>query len=249
MPSVLIINPNTSTHVTELLLSKARSVLPTDWGTIAVTAPFGAAYISSEAGYAIAGHAVLEAYASAGAGTDAVLVGCFGDPGLHALREIVPCPVVGLAEASMLEANLAGNFSIITGGERWAPMLRRLAAGLGLDTSLRGIHFVRETGAELAADPARALEVLAGKCREAMEQDHPASLIVGGAALAGMGEQLAQKLGLPVIDSVAAAFRAVRARAGIVDTRRVADGISYSGISLALERVLSTDPAVQTTPV
>jgi hypothetical protein len=37
-----------------------------------------------------------------------VLIGCFGDPGLFALRESSACPVTGLAEASFIEAARRG---------------------------------------------------------------------------------------------------------------------------------------------
>ena len=59
---------------------------------------------------------------------DGVLIGCFGDPGLFALREVSGCPVTGLAEASFIRAAALGPFAIVTGGERWKPMLQRLAS-------------------------------------------------------------------------------------------------------------------------
>lgn len=239
MPTALIINPNTSTSVTDLMLDRARALLPAEWTLRASTARFGAGYISSEVAYAIAGHAVLDSYAAEGEGVDAVLVGCFGDPGLHALTEIVPVPVIGLAEASMREAARAGRFSIVTGGERWAPILRRLAAGLGLEENLAGIHFVTQSGVELAADPERALDVLAEKCEEAMRQDAPRSIILGGAALAGMGEKLAERLGLPVIDSVSAGMRALRDRLGSVTNAAGLDGARYGGLGAQLTALLS----------
>ena len=48
-------------------------------------------------------------------GWDAVVLGCFGDPGLDAFREIVSIPVVGPGEASvLLAASLGHRFSIVT---------------------------------------------------------------------------------------------------------------------------------------
>jgi NAD(P)-dependent dehydrogenase (short-subunit alcohol dehydrogenase family) len=107
MTTVLLINPNTSVGVTGLMSSLVAPLLDAPLELVAVTARFGASYISSEASYAIAAHALLDAWAAhraAGGRCDAVLVGCFGDPGVAALREIAGVPVIGLAEASLREA-------------------------------------------------------------------------------------------------------------------------------------------------
>ena len=139
-----------------------------------VTARFGAPYIADEASYAVAGHATLDAWAAAIAppqpAPDAVLIGCFGDPGLLALRESSPVPVTGLAEAAFIEAARHGRFAIVTGGERWGPMLQRLAQALGHGAALAGIHTVAPTGAELAADPRRPRALLAQACRDAVRR-------------------------------------------------------------------------------
>lgn len=65
-----------------------------------------------------------------------MLIGCFGDPGLLALRESSPVPVTGLAEAAFIEASRHGRFAIVTGGARWGPMLQRLAQALGQAAAL-----------------------------------------------------------------------------------------------------------------
>lgn len=206
MPTLLIINPNTSTSVTEQLAAQARATLPADAVVHCVTAPFGARYISSEAAAAVAGHAAMQACAdhiAAHGRPDAVLLGCFGDPGLLALRELVGVPVTGLAEAAMLTAAAGGPYAIVTGGAAWAPMLRRLAWSLDLLTPLSGIVTVERSGAELKADPAAAHDLLLGACREALAlSPAPRSVVLGGAALTGMGDALAPLLGVPLLDSV-----------------------------------------------
>jgi Asp/Glu/hydantoin racemase len=63
MPSVLLINPNTSTAVTHLLESVVRPLLDPAIELVAVSARFGASYIASEAAYAIAAHAALGDFA------------------------------------------------------------------------------------------------------------------------------------------------------------------------------------------
>ncbi|MDB5812956.1 MAG: Asp/Glu racemase [Rhodocyclales bacterium] len=240
MPRALILNPNTSTSVTTMLTEHVADILGATWQLHAVTATFGAQYIASETAYAIAAHATLDALAQAQDDKyDVVLIGCFGDPGLEALREIAPMPVVGLAEAAMREAAGYGRFTIVTGGPRWAPILKRRAQAAGLEAQLAHTHILQESGAELASDRDAAIRLLGLACEEAVSVSNPDVIILGGAALAGIGDILAAQLGLPVIDSVSAAARALGAA---IDTRHQPpgpDGVAYSGISPALARSLS----------
>ncbi len=211
MRQILIINPNTSASVTALLQSHAQKVVGAEVTVQAVTARFGAPYISCEASYAVAAHATLDAWASAvaeGAATpDAVLIGCFGDPGLFALREASAAPVTGLAEAAFAEAAAYGRFAIVTGGQRWRPMLERMAGNLGYGQTLGGMVTVDATGAQLAQDPIAARALLAEACLQAARQFDVQSIILGGAGLAGQAEQVQAQVGVPVIDSVLAGVR------------------------------------------
>lgn len=208
-PQLLVINPNTTTSVTDLLARHLGGVLSPAVQVRAVTARFGPPYISDEAGCAVASHGVLDAWQHALHTSDtaphAVLIGCFGDPGLLALRESSPVPVSGLAEAAFAEATRLGPFAVVTGGERWGPMLQRLAHTLGVGDALAGVHTVAPTGAQLAADPAGARALLAQACRDAHRRWGVQSVIVGGAGLAGMAAQLQPGVNVPLIDSVSAA--------------------------------------------
>ena len=210
MASLLVINPNTSASISALLQSEVQKAVGDAAQVRTLAARFGAAYIASEASYAVAQHAVLDAWAvtlSKNAKPDAVLIGCFGDPGLFALREGAGVPVGGLAEASFAEAASHGRFAIVTGGERWAPMLRRLADALGYGDRLAGIHTVAPSGAELAADPAAARALLAQACTEAAQRTGAQAVVLGGAGLAGMAADLGDRLSVPLIDSVQAGAR------------------------------------------
>jgi allantoin racemase len=207
---LLVINPNTSSPVTGRLGEHVAAAVGPGVDVRLATARFGASYIADEASFAVAGHAALDAFATHVAmqgEPDAVLLGCFGDPGVWALREMTGSPVIGLAEAAMREAAAFGRFAIVTGGAAWRPMLQRLARTLGFAGALADVHVVAPSGAQLAADPAMALSLLRAACREAAAGAH--AVILGGAALAGMADRLAPELDVPLIDSVSAGARAV----------------------------------------
>ena len=220
MPTLLLINPNTSVHVTDLLARHATAQAPSGAILHAVTAPFGAPYIASEAAAAIASQAVPAAWAAHLAQhgqPDAVLVACFGDPGVQALRAATGVPVLGLAEVAMREADALaaahpdGRYAIVTGGAAWGPMLEDLAARLGLAERLAGVVTVERTGAELLADPAAAQALLLGACQQALGLGAPGdvrAIVIGGAALADLAAPLAPQLPVPLIDNVRAGLRA-----------------------------------------
>ena len=203
---LLLINPNTSATTTERLMQVLRPRLPEGMTIDAHTARFGASYIACEASHAVAAHAMLEIWAAQIASApppDAVLIGCFCDPGLFALRESSACPVTGLAEASFIEAAAHGPFAIVTGGERWRPMLERLAQSLGYAHLLEHIETVAPSGAQLLADPEMALRCLSEACAQAARPGVK-SIILGGAGLAGYARALQDRVDLPLIDSAQA---------------------------------------------
>lgn len=246
MRHLLVINPNTSEGVTHDLQRQLQAALGTGVAVRSATARFGAPYIADEASYAVAAHATLDAWqrdqamqvgqplpTNPHAGTapatstatttttdatrtGAVLIGCFGDPGLHALRECCTGPVTGLAEAALAQAARLGDCAIVTGGERWGPMLHRICAGLPHGNRVKGIVTVALTGGQLREDPTTAESVLLATCRQAIGQ-YPgvASLIIGGAALGGWAARLQNRMPLPLIDSVlAGAWHAFNAPQG-----------------------------------
>ena len=239
MRQLLVINPNTSVSVSALLQSHAQKAAGPHARVRTVTARFGAPYISCEASYAVAGHAVLDAWAAALAqdepAPDAVLIGCFGDPGLLALRETSSAPVTGLAEASFVSASRHGRFAIVTGGQRWLPMLERLAQMLGFGPMLAGIHTVAPTGAQLAQDRIAARTLLSSVCTEAVKAFGAQAVILGGAGLAGLVAEFQQEVDVPLIDSVSAGTLQALALASQTQPRATGRfGVSWQHLSAEL---------------
>ena len=242
MQQLLVINPNTSEHVSALLQAHVQATAGSQVRVRTVTARFGAPYIACEASYAVAGHALLDRWASAlheeTTAPTAVLIGCFGDPGLLALRQGSAVPVTGLAEASFDEAANYGKFAVVTGGERWKPMLERLAYTLGYHQALVHIHTVAPSGAELAMDPQGAIQLLGQACREVAQHGQVEAVVLGGAGLAGMAHAVQSQVPVPVIDSVQAGTRRALAQgllaAGTTPVCAPGFGIAWSGMGPAL---------------
>jgi allantoin racemase len=206
---LLLINPNTTEAMTQKMAVAARAALP-EVAVRTATGRFGANYIASRASYAVACHAALDCLAEHGGGYDAILLACFGDPGLEAMREVSPVPVVSLIDASCTEAAQNGRrFSIVTGGERWGAMLSEMLQLRGLDAQLASIRTVAPSGGAIAADPQSAYNLLTETCQSCIEDDGAQAVILGGAGLIGIAERIQANVSVPVICSNEAGFRAV----------------------------------------
>ncbi len=243
---LLLINPNTTQSMTDLMLREGRGMVAPDTRLEAVSGRFGARYVSSRASYAIAGHAALDAYAEHGADADAVVLACFGDPALLALKEIAHQPVIGMAEAACLNAAaLGGRFAIVTGGERWGPMMREFVGLMGLSDRLAFVQTVAPTGADIAREPDKALGMLAEACRACVTDHGADSVILGGAGLAGLAARIRGQVPVPLVDSLEACVRMgemlVRSGAGKAKAGSFArtPSVETVGVSPALTRMMA----------
>jgi Asp/Glu/hydantoin racemase len=232
---ILLINPNTTPAVTDLVADHVRRIAGEGATFVPVTGRFGARYIASRAAVAIAGHAALDALAEHVAGCDAVYLACFGDPGLAALREISPVPVVGMADAACRAACAAGGrFSIVTGGALWGPILVEFVAAIGLSHRLAGVRTIAPTGGDIARDPDAALSQLAAAGTACARDDGADVVILGGAALAGLAVRIQPRVPVPVLCSVEAGTRAVLAAAAAGQPDRQAPSLDSIGLGPAL---------------
>lgn len=197
-----VLNPNTTQAMTDAVVAQVRARVPAGVEVRGITAVHGAAVIDSRARFVDA--AALPMLLPALGPSDGVLLACFGDPGLEALRRAVaPQPVAGLAEAAVAEAVAAGRrFAILTAGPAWVELLTERVADFGAVGGLSGVYALPVNGAQLAAEPERFRALLREAARTA-EVEGAQALILGGAAFAGLAGLV--DTGLPVIDAIDAA--------------------------------------------
>ncbi|MCP8939092.1 aspartate/glutamate racemase family protein [Alsobacter sp. SYSU M60028] len=235
MAQLLVINPNTSGEVSSVIEALARDEAGAEHEVRVVTARFGFPYIASRAAFAIAGHAVLDAAAEAldaGARPDAIVLGCFGDPGLDALEELAGLPVAGFAEAGLWEAAAEpGAFVVATRGAIWRDMLHEIVGRLGLADRVAAIACLDE---DEPAAIARALSSLAAATGASR-------VVLGGAGLIPIMDEVTRHAEIPILDPHRAAIRkalrlaARKQRPALAEPHRGAT----EGLSPALRRVLS----------
>lgn len=224
---LLIVNPNISQSVTELIASEAqRSAAPNTELTLR-TAAFGVAYIETRVEAAIGAYATLTALAEHHAGHDAAVVAAFGDPGLDAAREMLPIPVVGLTESALMSAAmLGGRIGIVAISRRIEAWYRETVDRYGMASRLAGIRCLDEPLRDIGAVQEDKGERLVALCETAVREDGADVLIIAGAPLAGLARQVADRIPVPTVDGVSCAVRQAELLARLAPRR--AEAGSYA---------------------
>lgn len=208
MTRLLLINPNISDSVSDLIRAEAeRSAAP---GTRieVLTAPFGVAYIETRCEALIGAYAAAQLAAEHHERYDAVIVAAFGDPGLPALREALPCPVTGLTEAALASACLLGHrFSIVAISQRIRAWYRETVESYGLASRLASIRGLDEPLADIGNVQGEQGERLVALAERCVADDGADVIVLAGAPLAGLARSLRGRLPVPSVDGVSSAVR------------------------------------------
>ena len=206
--NLLLINPNISESVTELIASEARRAAAPGTVITTLTASFGVAYIETRFEALIGAYAVANLAAEHAAQHDAVVIAAFGDPGLAALREALDIPVLGLTESALMSACLLGQrFSIVAISRRITAWYRECVAANGLAGRLASIRHLDQPLADIGRVQDDHAARLVALCERAVDEDGADVLILAGAPLAGLARTVAASLPVPVVDGVSSAVR------------------------------------------
>jgi allantoin racemase len=151
---------------------------------------------------------VVEIGLSHGQDVSGVVISAFGDPGIKDLRSKVSLPVVGIAEAAMLEASDdRRRFGIATVTPELVGSIDAMAAELGLAHLYTGTRLTPENPLELAADPDRLIEALRRAVAACIQLDQAEAVIIGGGPLGNAATALSSSFSIPVIAPIPAAVR------------------------------------------
>ncbi len=128
------------------------------------------------------------------------VIACFGDPGLHALRDQTALPVVGIQEAAVMSAlTLGQRFGVIAILPASIPRHLRAFGAMGVLDRLAGDRALGLGVADLA-DPDKSLAAMIATAKHLRDADGADVLIMGCAGMAHYRATLETETGLPVID-------------------------------------------------
>ena len=137
--------------------------------------------------------------------SDAFVIACYSDPGLHVCREGTSRPVFGIAECGVLAAlSRAERFGVIGISQNGLPRHTRYLRQMGLMERFAGERPLNMTVAEIASGDqtlSRMIEV----GRALKDENGAGALVMGCAGMARHRAQVEDTLGIAVIDPTQAA--------------------------------------------
>ena len=244
---LLLINGNTTQAVTDKVVQEAQRVAMPGTEIIGVTATFGANIVTREAENVIAGHAVLDLLARHHAGCDAVILAISFDTALEAARQISPVPVLGMTESALLAAaESGGRIGIILFGSISRPLYEDLFARSPVRAQIAAIRVV-EIASVAAYLDTNAFETAILGTVEELARAGMTSVVICGAAMAGIAERLQPRAALPVFDGIPCAVRRAEAlvSAGarpVHSAECLVQAVTMAGLSPQLTALMAAKP-------
>jgi len=211
MKSIYIINPIITKEFEERTLSGSEAVVSPETQLHVVSIDKGPASIECYYDEVIAAPYVVNKVREVAEKADAIIINCFGDPGVDAAREITDVPIIGPGASAMALAQLLGhNFSVVTVLSRLGHINEARAAKLGT-TKLRSVRAVDIPVLELE-DRAKVVEKLTEESVKAIEDDGAHVIVLGCTGMQGLAEQVKHELtnqayDIPVLDPAIIALK------------------------------------------
>ncbi len=217
MPSILIVNPNTTASMTEKIAIAARSVAARGTTVVARTSKSGPASIQGR----LDGEAALpglfaEIVAAREEDFDAIVIACFDDTGLYEARKLTDAPVIGIGEAAFHAAMLvASRFSVVTTLSVSVPAIEDNLRLYGLARRCARVRASEVPVLDLEMPGSAARERISDEIGAAIAAGEADAIVLGCAGMADLATELSRRHGVPVIDGVAAAVKMAEALAAL----------------------------------
>lgn len=208
MKQILLINPNSSGETTAMMVGIAQACDLGDLGVIGATATRSPPMIVTAEQLSAAADEVVEIGARDASKVSGIIVSAFGDPGIEQLRQQVGIPVVGICEASMIEAASGSRrFGVATVTPELVIPIEQRARDLNLIHLYTGIRLTSGDPLELAANSLHLEQALATAVAQCFDEDHAEAVIIGGGPLGQAAVGLARSFNQHIIAPIPAAVR------------------------------------------
>jgi allantoin racemase len=203
-PTILVVNPNTSQEMTAAIDRMGQAAGGSRARVVTTRSRNGPYTIEGALDAALATAGLLEVVADHKEPFDAVVVACFGDPGVEALRILVRVPVIGIGAASFMQAAcISQQFAIVTPVAGTRERYAAVAAGMGLERQFLGAYPTPLSVADFESDDPAVLETLVLHAEQAVK-DGADCLLFGCAGISDQIYDLQARVGVTCIASVAA---------------------------------------------
>ncbi|GAA1495346.1 aspartate/glutamate racemase family protein [Paeniglutamicibacter kerguelensis] len=205
---IAVINSNSSASVTAQLADTLTPVLREGTEAHFMNPEEGPAGIDTLLDVAISGVHTAELVRQWSDDFDAFVVACGNDPGLAAAREVTNRPVVGIAEAGILQACAMGaRFSVAVLAPGKIPGMRALVRGYGLEGRLASIVPARSSSRAASTSPDELLAQLIEACMGLGDEELGDTLVLTGSVMGRIAPRLSQAISRPVVSGLLAGVR------------------------------------------
>ena len=205
---ILVVNPNTNESVTQAVGKVAQACAAPGTEIVAIKPRWGPESIEGYFDGYLSAVAVLDRLVTWQEPFDAVIIAGFGEPGREAAQQVLSVPVFDIAESAAHMACLLGrSYSIVTSVDRTVPQITDRLRLAGLADRCASVRATGIPVLGLQDDLAAASAAAIAEGRAAIAVDRAEVICLGCAAFAGLGEQVSDALGVPVVDGVAAAVK------------------------------------------
>ncbi|TWG97781.1 allantoin racemase [Nocardioides sp. J9] len=208
MPTILVVNVNTTASMTDAIAASARAAARPGTEVVALTPRVGAESCEGNFESYFAALAVMNEVVAYDGPFDAVVQAGFGEHGREGLQELLEVPVVDITEAAGHVASLLGHrYSVVTTLDRAVPLIEDRLLLAGLDRRCASVRSSGLSVLELEEDPERAVKVIVAEAQRAVQDDKAEVICLGCGGMAGLDEAVHAATGVPVVDGVAAAVQ------------------------------------------
>lgn len=203
---ILVANVNTTESMTRSIVEQAERVAAADTEIVGITPAVGADSCEGNFESYFAAIGVMDAVTRYSGSFDAVIQAGYGEHGREGLQELLDVPVVDITEAAASTAMFLGHkYSVVTTLDRTVPLIEDRLKLAGLDDRCASVRSSGLGVLELESDPARAVEAIVSEASTAVNVDRAEVIVLGCGGMADLEAEITQRLGVPVVDGVAAA--------------------------------------------
>lgn len=205
---LLLTNCNTTTGMTELMVTEARQAAAPDTLVTGLTPAWGPDSCEGWLDSFVSAAAVLDAvltHLAEGASYQGLVMAGFGEHGRQAAREALDFPVVDITEAAAHLAMLLGDrYAVVTSLDRTIPLIEDSLRSAGLLDRCQGMSAVELPVLTLETDPEATTDAFVRSAAEHLAGGADV-LVLGCAGMSHLRARLSDRLGVPVVDGIAAA--------------------------------------------
>lgn len=199
---ILVVNPNSTVSMTAKIAAAACNVARPDTEIVATNPSDAPPSIQGYLDGALCLSGLLDEVRRA-EDFDAVVVACFDDTGVDAIRSVVDVPVIGIGEAAYHAAAVVSTkFSVVTTLSRSVAVLEANLLRYGLDRKCGRVRASDIPVLKLEEGDEGTIDRIRREIEAAIAEDGAEAIVLGCAGMTDLMSRLSEEFLLPVIDGV-----------------------------------------------